>query len=184
MVQWFHGASPKAQRWAVLLNLVYASLVVPYYYENSGMGLAHYAKILKDKPYVYGNHYMPHDAAVREMSAGEHAKSRVEVAEELGIKPVIVVERPRNTDAVMNGIETVRNSLGTCWFDERKCATGISALEGYRAEYDEEKKVLRNTPLHDHNSHGADGFRTFAVGYKPKRINKPYRRQAISGWAV
>ena len=108
------------------------------------MGLAHYAKILKDKPYVYGNHYMPHDAAVREMSAGEHAKSRVEVAEELGIKPVIVVERPRNTDAVMNGIETVRNSLGTCWFDERKCATGISALEGYRAEYDEEKKVLRN----------------------------------------
>lgn len=50
---------------------------------------------------------------------------------------------------------------------------GISALEGYRAEYDEEKKVLRNTPLHDHNSHGADGFRTFAVGYKPKRVSKP-----------
>jgi hypothetical protein len=34
------------------------------YYENSGMGLAHYAKILKEKPYVYGDHYMPHDAAV------------------------------------------------------------------------------------------------------------------------
>jgi hypothetical protein len=28
----------------------------------------------------------------------------------------------------MNGIEAVRNALGSCWFDERKCATGISAL--------------------------------------------------------
>ena len=97
------------------------------YYENSGMGLAHYAKILKDKPYVYGDHYMPHDAAVREMSAGEHAKSRVEVAEELGIKPIIVVERPRNTDAVMNGIEAARNALGACWFDEVKVPRHISS---------------------------------------------------------
>ncbi len=154
------------------------------YYENSGMGLAHYAKILKDKTYVYGDHYMPHDAAVREMSAGEHAKSRVEVAEELGIRPVIVVDRPRNTDAVMNGIEAVRNALGSCWFDETKCATGISALEGYKAEYDEEKKILRKTPLHDWCSHGADGFRTFAVGYRAKRISKPVTRRVVSGWAV
>ena len=154
------------------------------YYENSGMGLAHYAKVLKEKPYVYGDHYMPHDAAVREMSAGEHAKSRVEVAEELGIKPIIVVERPRNTDAVMNGIEAVRNALGSCWFDERKCSLGISALEGYKAEYDEEKKILRKTPLHDWCSHGADGFRTFAVGYKAKRIKQSSNRQAVSGWAA
>ncbi len=97
---------------------------------------------------------------------------------------MIVVERPRNTDAVMNGIEAVRNALGACWFDERKCSTGISALEGYRAEYDEEKKILRNTPLHDHNSHGADGFRTFAVGYRPKRKSKPFYRQPTSPWAV
>lgn len=154
------------------------------YYENSGMGLAHYAKVLKEKPYVYGDHYLPHDAAVREMSSGERAKSRKEVAEDLGIKPIIVVERPRNTDAVMNGIEAVRNSLGSCVFDEVKCAQGISALEGYRSEYDEEKKVLKNTPLHDWCSHGADAFRTYAVGYRAKRISKPLNRQAKSGWAA
>lgn len=154
------------------------------YYENTGMGLAHYAKTLKEKPYVYGDHYMPHDAAVREMTNGERAKSRKEVAEGLGIKPIIVVERPRNSEAVMNGIEAVRNSLGSCLFDEKKCFKGISALEGYRSEYDEEKKVLRNTPLHDWCSHGADGFRTYAVGYKPKRISKPSNRQTVSGWAA
>jgi len=135
------------------------------YYENSGMGLAHYAKVLKEKPYVYGDHYMPHDAAVREMSSGENAKSRAEVAEDLGIRPVQIVQRARNTDAVRMGIEAGRNILSQCWFDEIKCAKGIAALEGYRAEYDEEKKVLSNQPLHDHCSHGADAFRTFAVGY-------------------
>jgi hypothetical protein len=139
---------------------------------------------MKEKPYVYGDHYMPHDAAVREMSAGEHAMSRVEVAESLGIKPIIVVERPRNKDAVMNGIEAARNSIGSCLFDAVKCSQGISALEGYRSEYDEEKKVLRNTPLHDHCSHGADGFRTFAVGYRSKRIAKQSNRQVLSGWAA
>jgi hypothetical protein len=110
--------------------------------------------------------------------------SRVEVAENLGIKPIIVVDRPRNKDAVMNGIEAVRNALGSCWFDERKCSIGISALEGYRSEYDEEKKVLRNTPLHDHCSHGADSMRTFAVGYRAKRIAKQSNRQVLSGWAA
>ena len=154
------------------------------YYENSGMGLAHYAKIMKEKPYVYGDHYMPHDAAVRELSAGEHAQSRVEVSEALGIRPIITVERPRNKDAVMNGIEAARNSIGLCLFDAVKCSQGISALEGYKSEYDEEKKVLRNTPLHDWCSHAADAFRTYAVGYRSKRIKPSQKRQVVSGWAA
>jgi len=154
------------------------------YYENAGMGLAHYAKILKDKPYSYGDHYMPHDAKVREMSAGEHAKTRSEVAEDLGIRPVIIVERPRNTDAVMTGIEAARNALGACYFDETKCQLGISALEGYKSEYDEEKKVMKNTPFHDWTSHGADAFRTFAVGFKYRRKKKDFKRPIHSGWAV
>jgi hypothetical protein len=56
-----------------------------------------------------------------------------------------------------------------CWFDAEKCAGGISALENYRAEYDEEKKKLSNKPLHDWSSHGASSFITFAVGYDGKK---------------
>lgn len=154
------------------------------YYEATGMGLEHYARILKSKNYTYGDHYMPHDAAVRELSAGEHARSRVEVAEGLGIRPITVVERPRNKDAVMAGIEAARNLLGMCWFDEVRCAKGISALEGYRSEYDEEKKVLRNTPLHDWCSHGADSFRTFAVGFRGRTKKAELPRRGATGWGV
>ena len=142
------------------------------YYENVGYGMAHYAKVLKEKPYVYGDHYMPHDADQRIQGESEIAKSKKEIAEQLGIKPVMVCPRPRNIEAVLLGIETGRNVLAQCWFDEKRCSHGLSALEGYRSEYDEEKKKLANRPLHDWCSHGADAFRTFAVGYRPQEIFK------------
>ena len=144
------------------------------YYENTGYGLEHYAKVLKEKPYVYGNHYMPHDAELREMSSGEIARSRREVAESLGLRPVIVVPRVRNVDTLIQvHIPAVRNLLAQSWFDEKKCSQGLSALEGYSAEYDEERKKLSNRPLHNWCSHASDAFRTGAVGYRPDELLQP-----------
>jgi len=137
------------------------------YHESTGEGLAHYAKVIKEKPYVYGDHYMPHDAAQRSLQTG---KSTQAVAEELGIRPIHVVPRAKDSDSVLGGIEMGRNILSQCWFDEKKCARGLSALEGYRAEYDEDKKKLGNKPLHDWTSHGADAFRTFSVGFDASRL--------------
>lgn len=157
------------------------------YYEASGMGLEHYAKVLKSKNYKYGNHWMPHDANERELSSGEIAKSRVEVADNLGIRPVNVVQRARNMDLIIQvHIPAMRNVLESCWFDEEKCAHGIACLENYRAEYDEEKKVLSNRPVHDWSSHGADAFRTFAVGYTGKSASRGYtpdrsKRHIVNG---
>ena len=74
------------------------------YYENSGYGMAHYAGVLKEKPYVYGDHYMPHDADQRMQGASEIAQSKKEIAEQLGIKPVVVIARARNIDAILLGI--------------------------------------------------------------------------------
>ena len=144
------------------------------YYESTGFGLEHYAKALNGelsgsehrKNYRYGNHFMPHDANAREMTNSEIALSRKEVAEDLGIKPIIVVARAKNMDLIINvQIPAARRILATCWFDEKKCVQGINALENYKAEYDEEKKVLSNRPLHDYASHGSSAFITFAVGY-------------------
>lgn len=140
------------------------------YIEGTGRNFAHYAKaLLDDRSYIYGDHYLPHDVRVREMGAGkegEKAKSRKESLEELGIKPIQVVERARDSQAVMSGIFSVRDILPFCYFDEKKCARGIAGLEGYRAEYDEEKKKLSNSPIKDWTSHPADAFRTFAVGWR------------------
>jgi hypothetical protein len=108
---------------------------------------------------------MPHDADVRELGTGT---SRKATAENLGIRPVIVVQRARDTQAVLSGIEAARNIMSQCWWDEKKCSRGIAALEGYRCEYDQEKKKLADHPLHNWCSHGADAFRTCACGFRPK----------------
>lgn len=159
------------------------------YYENTGYGLEHYAKVLKGKPYTYGNHWMPHDAEQREMTNSEVALSRKEVAQNLGIKPIQVVQRARSFDVIINvHIPAVRNVLAQCVFDEKKCDVGIRALEGYHAEYDEEKKVLGTRPAHDWCSHAADAFRTFAVGYQPKTapitIKLPSYAGRQQGWML
>ena len=140
------------------------------YYENTGMGMGHYAGILKDKKYNYAEHVMPHDAEARELTAGELAKSPRELAEDAGLRPITVVPRAQNMELIIKShIPAVRNILPSCWFDREKCAIGISALKSYHAEYDEDRKKPGNRPEHDWASHGADAFRTFAVGYAPPK---------------
>jgi hypothetical protein len=144
------------------------------YYENSGFTMVHYAKVLKEKGYVYGDHYMPHDIAQRQDgSETEIALSKKEIAENLGIEPIIIVKRAKDTQAVLNGIEDCRNKLSQCYFDAVKCKEGIACLENYKSEYDEDKCILGIKPNHDWSSHGADAFRTFGVGYNAKTYSNP-----------
>ena len=128
------------------------------YYENSGEGLQHYAKVLQDKHYVYKHHFAPHDIAVRELGTG---KSRQEVAKSLGI--AFEVGPQMDVD---DGINAARSLFSQCYFDSDKCHRGINCLKNYRKDWDEKNKVFKNNPKHDWASHGADAFRTFAVGFK------------------
>lgn len=132
------------------------------YYAHSGEGLAHYAKVIKDKPYTYSRHIGPHDIRVRDLSATD-GKSRREVAEGLGLKPFKVAPRLEVDD----GIEAVRNALGRVWFDKTACADGIRALRNYRKEWDEDRGVWLPRPRHDWASHPADAFRTGCTAKEP-----------------
>lgn len=69
---------------------------------------------------------------------------------------------------VMDGIEQVREILPLCEFDEYKCAEGITHLENYRKEWNDKLGCWKDNPLHDIHSHGADGFRMFAVAMSKK----------------
>lgn len=125
------------------------------YYECSGEGLAHYAKVLQERGYVYGTHWAPHDIAARELGTG---KSRQEVARGLGLHLKIAPKL-----AVEDGIEAVRNLLPRSWFDAEKCRQGLRALKSYHREYHERRQAYLPHPVHDWASHGSDAFRTGAV---------------------
>ena len=132
------------------------------YYENSGEGVQHYIKVIKERDYTYGTHYAPHDIEVREFSSD--GRSRRDVARTLGLRFRTV---PKHD--LKDGIEAVRNVLASCWFDAVKCERGIDGLRNYRKEWDDKKKVFNDRPYHDWSSHPADGFRTFALGHKRRK---------------
>jgi len=126
-----------------------------YYYENSGEALTHYLKYLKDKPYSYLKHFVPHDAGAHEYSTG---MTRIEVANKHGIKFILAPKV-----SVVEGIDAVRNILNRCWFDEELCAKGVSMLESYKREWDDRNGCWKENPSHNFASHGADAFRMLAL---------------------
>jgi len=134
------------------------------YMEGSGEGLEYYIKILGEKPYIYSGHLFPHDIAVRDLITG---KSRFEIVKSLGLKNVQVAAKL----SIADGIQAVRNLLDRCWFDKHNCNQGkvgsfrgIESLKNYQKKWDSKNKTYLQTPKHDWASHGADAFRTLAVG--------------------
>jgi phage terminase large subunit len=146
------------------------------YYENRGVGLDHYAKVLKEKPYVYHKHLLPHDGAKGELIAGT---TIVKQATALLGRGVEVLPRL----SVEEGINAARVFMPRCRFDDVRCAAGIKALRMYRRAWSEDRKAFADKPLHDWTSHAADAFRYLAIGFKPPKVKSPASGDsAPAGW--
>jgi len=170
-------------------------------YSATGYGIKHYADVIKEFAgrlgLERGNDYVPHDARQREMGVwvdnplspdDGKAKQRIEVMIECGLSPKKVMDH-----ALMDGISAVRQVLPRCSFDEAMC--GDDPLEGlrqYQTEWDDEKKIFSDKPLHNWASHYADGFRTLAMAYRdvmadpapPKPKGIVVGDQAPPGWEL
>lgn len=125
------------------------------FYENQGEGIAHYAKHIQNKPYVYGTHYMPHDAGSGSIQTG---RTLQDVAYEQGIKAT-VLEREQD---ISIGIEATRALLSIAYIDATKCEYLIKCLENYHKKYNEKTQAYSETPMHDWTSHAADSVRYMA----------------------
>lgn len=164
---WDLGVGDSTAIWFIQLLGMEARLID--YYEASGEGLPHYAKVLQDRGYIFGRHIAPHDIAVRELGSG---RSRIEVAASLGIKFEVAPNVP-----LEDGIHAARLWLGRCWIDETKCKAGLESLQHYRWARNERLGELKSTPVHDFASHGSDALRYAALALKDKPQVKPTRPQ-------
>ena len=135
------------------------------YYQSNRQDLGHYVKWLMDRPYVYEEHLLPHDAKVQEMGTG---KTRLETLHSLGL----VRARAVGKQSLVDGINAVRAILPRCWFDQDKTEHGVNALRMYRREYDTERKIYADKPVHDWASHPADALRYLALGLNEKPTEK------------
>jgi phage terminase large subunit len=140
-------------------------------YTSSGAGVDHYAEICHSKPWPRGFDFVPHDAKVREWGV-PGARTRVEAMKAHGLSPQLVSDATK-----LDGIQAARMTLARAVFHPRCEDVGISALEQYRREWDDERKTFRANEVHDWTSHLADAFRYLAMSWRsvpePAVVDKP-----------
>ena len=128
------------------------------YFEGRLEEVEYYARHIKSLDYLYGTHYLPHDADHDRLGMKKNIKEQFESA---GVRPVIIVDRIAHK---ATAIELARELFSRCWFHEgddergRRMERGYEALCNYRYKYKEEDSVYQLTPHHDWASNGADAF--------------------------
>lgn len=131
------------------------------FYSVSGASVAEIAKVVTDKPYHYGKHFLPHDAKAKTLAAS--GKAIIEqLGAHLGINFLAIVPDL----SLQDGIQAGRMAIKSAWFDEARCREGIEALRQYEREYDEDRKAFRQIPKHNWASHPADAFRMLAIAWR------------------
>jgi hypothetical protein len=58
-------------------------------------------------------------------------------------------------------------------FHQERCQVGLDALRHYHREWDAEKKMYLDHPVHDWSSHPADGWRYLSLSWEPTKIMHP-----------
>lgn len=131
-------------------------------YSASGVGVDHYAEIIEQRRKEYGwtdgLDFVPHDAKVKEWGTG---RTRVETMQGMGLNPRVVPMASK-----LDGINAVRKTLSRSVFHPRCEEQGISALEQYRREWDDDKKTFKANEVHDWSSHLSDAFRYLAMAWQ------------------
>ena len=75
---------------------------------------------------------------------------------------------------MQDGIEACRNTLANCYFDKVRTKHGVNCLKSYSKKWSEENQTFLTRPDHNWASHGADAFRTLAVGLR--KSESPVRK--------
>jgi hypothetical protein len=174
---WDLGVGDDTSIW--WFQAVGGQLLVLDHYASSGVGLEHYRDVVekreKERGWLHGTDFVPHDAKIKEWGTG---RTRVETMQTMGLKPMLVP-----LSSIDDGINAARRTLPLCVFHPRCEDGGISALEQYRREWDDEKKAFRASAVHDWTSHPADAFRYLALSWK----QAPLREVKVpkpEGWHI
>jgi hypothetical protein len=164
-----------------------AERAVVDYYEMAGEGLAHYAKVLLRKGYLYGGHYLPHDVEARVQA--EAAETRLDILKRLlpGHKLTVV----KRVNDLQDRIEAARGLIPLCRFDNnlapedqpeaRNTGKGLQRLIAYKRARNDKGGFFLASPKHDEASHAADAFGTFAQGFAPPVAVPPPTTAALFG---
>lgn len=163
------------------------------YYENNMEDLRHYAEIMygreiiiderdletgdvvtwhfgKDleehkhrQNYLYHAVYLPHDSKNRTLAA----EGRNVIGQMSKFKfPVYYIEATSDR----NRHEALWATIPKAWINSERCRDLVSSLMYYHFEYDDDRKVFKEKPVHDWSSHGCSAAELLARVWTDKNI--------------
>ena len=122
------------------------------YEEESFLRYDEWAKRINAKPYVYGDHWLPHDGG-NETQGGAGQSAQSQLTPLLGRRPK-VVKRPASVE---HPIRSARMLWPRVYMDETKCARLMDCLKRFRRGVPETTGEP-GSPVKDEYRHGADAF--------------------------
>ena len=138
-------------------------------YHASGKDLAHYAGVIRGKPYEYARHWLPHDAQAKTLAAAGRSVYE-QMTKDHGLKNVTILQN-RNTE--QQGIMAVRQLFPRLWIDDRQ-EYFLSAIGQFQRAWNDKTKTFTDTPVHDWTNHFADTLRYLAWVWKePGKAKAP-----------
>lgn len=129
------------------------------YYEEHDEDLRHYARILQEKGYLYGGHFLPHDAGHQRLS--DTNRSTKDQLEDLLPGQSFLIVPP--ITSLMTGIYATRKHMKSAYFDADRCKFGLSRIQGYRKKFNRaENRYLDQPDKSNGCTEGADALRQWA----------------------
>jgi hypothetical protein len=154
------------------------------YFQDWSKGYEHYVRILRETGWLFGVHWLPHDAdQTRQMA--HRVGSPIEILRELA--PDWRFEIVPRVQTIQHGIEMTRQAFSRAFFDAEGCKEGLEHLELYGKKWNARIGAWSHEPEKlDGHSEAADALRQWAQGYDPSIINLPVRprRRGHGGMAA
>ena len=141
--------------------------IIDCYWNNQGVGLPEYAKVLHTKPYDYLEHYTGQDIVTSNAKSVQTGLMTRDIAVQLGIDFTPVI--PAN---FVDGIQAVRSIWPLLEINKPLCKVFLDAVDGYRKKKNEslstdDQPSYHQTPVPNAwENHMMDALRHLALAYR------------------
>lgn len=136
----------------LLVQRMASEIRVIRYIEDRQRFIPSYSQELKDLGLNYGKLYLPHDGRAKHITGTSAEEQFRSLGWDVEIVPNVDVEQ---------GIRKAREVFGRVYVDKANASDLVNRLGRYRRRVNTEGQA--STPVHDDESHGADGFRYLAL---------------------
>ena len=162
----------------ILVQRLASEIRIIRYIEDRQRYIPSYHQELSDLKLNWGKLYLPHDGKAKHITGSSAEEQFEALGWDVEIVPDIGLEQ---------GIRKTREVFGRFYVDKTHAGELVNRLGRYRRRVNADGQA--STPMHDDESHGADGTRYLAIvadqmSNDTRKVDDPYAGMRGRGWAA